>query len=106
VTAIDGEKDCGASKASSTSRKARTSSLGFVSAQSFGVHQLVTDLYNQRVSLTMPAKRIMLSVAVRKIDQKYTALADLCGNSRFESAATNPVDATGFVESDPAASGA
>ena len=104
MTAKDGEKDCGALKASSTSRKARTSSLGFVS--SFGVHQLVTDLYNQRVSLSMPAKGIMLSVAARKIDQKYTALADLCGNSRFESAATNPVDATGFVESDAAGSGA
>ena len=106
MTAKDGEKDCGALKASSTSRKARTSSLGFVSAQSFGVHQLVTDLYNQRVSLSMPAKRIMPSAAARKIDQKYTALADLCGNSRFEFAATNPVDATGFVESDAAGSGA
>jgi hypothetical protein len=64
------------------------------------------ELYNQRVSLSMPPKRAVLSVPARKIDQKYTALADLCGNSRFESAATNHVDATGFVKSDAAGSGA
>ncbi len=90
---IDGEK------ASSIRRNARTSSLGFVSALSFRLHHLVADLYNQRVSLSRPPNRSMLSMAAKKNDQKCIVLADLCGNSSFESAAKNPVD-VGFVESD------
>ena len=80
MTATDGEKDCGVLKASSilAVRRARARS------DLFPRNRLVstscgTDLYNQRVSLSPPAKRIMLSVPARKIDQKYTALADLCG---------------------------
>jgi hypothetical protein len=106
VTAMDGEKDCGSLKASSTRRNARTSSLGLVFTQSIGVHQLATRLYNRCVSSSTPPKRIMLSAAARNIDQKYTALADLCGDSRLESAATNHVDGTGFVELDAVASAA
>jgi len=50
-------------KVSSTRRKACTSSLGL--SGSFGVHQAMA-LHNQRVSLSMPPKRTMLSVAARK----------------------------------------
>lgn len=87
-------------KASSIRRNVRTSSLGFVSALSFRVRHLVAHLYNQRVSLSRPPNRSMLSMAAKKIDQKCIVLADLCGNSSFESAAKKPVSVAGFVESD------